>query len=61
MLVTISGVEYEVTADVAAHIRNGRTYLPLRAIGEILGVEFDWGPRAGRTEWVRFTEDRPPT
>ncbi len=61
LLVTIDGVEYDYIADAAAQISYGRTYLPLRAIGEILGVEFDWGPRAGRTEWVRFTEDRPPT
>lgn len=58
--VTASGVEYTVQADVPAHIRDGRTYLPLRALGETLGVEFDWGPRSGRTQWVRFTGNMSP-
>ncbi|NLC12250.1 MAG: copper amine oxidase N-terminal domain-containing protein [Firmicutes bacterium] len=44
----------QVKSDVAAFIRDGRTVLPLRAIGEIFGAEFDWGPKTGGTEWVSF-------
>ena len=44
-----------VVSDVAAFIRDGRTFLPLRAIGEILGAEFDWGPKDADTEWVSFS------
>jgi len=44
-----------VVSDVAAFIKEGRTFLPLRAIGEILGAEFDWGPKDADTEWVSFS------
>ena len=44
-----------VTSDVEAQIIDGRTYLPLRVIGEIFGAEFDWGPKDALTEWVSFT------
>ena len=44
-----------VTADAAAQIVNGRTFLPLRAVGEILDAEFDWGPKDSLTQWVTFT------
>lgn len=36
-----NGVE-TVTLDVAPAIRNDRTYLPIRAIGEALGAYIDW-------------------
>lgn len=49
-----NGVERIVMSDVAASIKNGRTFLPLRAIGEILGAEFDYGPRNSAIEWVSF-------
>jgi len=45
----------EVVADVAAFIRDGRTWLPLRAIGEIFGAAFDWGPKDAATQWVSFS------
>jgi len=45
-----------VVSDVAAFIKEGRTFLPLRAIGEILGAEFDWGPKDADTEWVSFNQ-----
>jgi hypothetical protein len=48
------GVVSQVTSDAAASIRDGRTVLPLRAIGEIFGAEFDWGPKDADTEWVSF-------
>ena len=44
-----------VTSDVAAQIVHDRTFLPLRAVGEILGAEFDWGPKDELTQWVTFT------
>lgn len=50
-----NGHERTVYSDVAAHIRNGRTALPMRAVGEILGAEFDWGPKDSSLEWVRFS------
>ena len=53
--VTEGGILRTETSDVAARIDNGRTYMPLRAVGEILGAEFDWGPRDAATEWVSFT------
>ena len=53
--VTEAGALRTETSDVAARIDNGRTYMPLRAVGEILGAEFDWGPRDAATEWVSFT------
>ena len=53
--VTEDGEERTVTADVAAQIVEDRTYLPLRAVGEIFGAEFDWGPREAMTEWVSFS------
>jgi plastocyanin len=53
--VTEGGVSRTEVADVAARIDNGRTYMPLRAVGEILGAEFDWGPKDAATEWVSFT------
>ena len=49
------GVTRTVTSDVAAQIVHDRTFLPLRAVGEILGAEFDWGPKDSLTEWVSFT------
>ena len=50
--ITENGTVRTVTADVAAQIVNGRTYLPLRAVGEIFGATFDWRPKESRTEWV---------
>jgi len=46
-----------VTADVAPQIVEDRTFLPLRAVGEIFGAEFDWGPKDELTQWVRFSMD----
>jgi glucose/arabinose dehydrogenase len=55
----ISVTESDVTrievSDVAASIRNGRTYMPLRIVGEILGAAFDWGPKDSATQWVSFS------
>ncbi len=42
-------------SDVAAMIQNGRTYMPLRIVGEILGASFDWGPKDSATQWVSFS------
>ncbi len=53
--VTEDGVERTETADVAAQIVEDRTFLPLRAVGEIFGADFDWGPKETVTEWVSFT------
>ncbi|SFH67232.1 Copper amine oxidase N-terminal domain-containing protein [Tindallia magadiensis] len=50
-----NGVERTETSDVAAQIVDGRTVLPLRAVGEILGADFNWGPKDAATEWVSFT------
>lgn len=49
------GVTRTVTADVASQIVDDRTFLPLRAVGEIFGASFDWGPKEARTAWVSFT------
>ncbi len=53
--VTEDGVTRTEMSDVAAQIRNDRTYLPLRSVGEIFGAEFDWGPKEASTEWISFT------
>ena len=55
IVVVSGGFTETVTADVAAFIKDGRTFLPLRAIGEIFGAEFDWGPKDAATEWVSFS------
>lgn len=55
IMVWEDGVERTETSDVAAQIVDGRTVLPLRAVGEILGADFDWGPKDAATEWVSFT------
>ncbi len=55
IVVEEDGVTTTVLSDVAAQIINDRTYLPIRAVGEILGAEFDWGPKETLTEWVSFT------
>lgn len=49
-----NGNEYTIASDVPPQIKEGRTFLPLRAVGEILGTDFDWGPKDGITEWVEF-------
>jgi hypothetical protein len=33
-----------ITLDVAPEIKNGRTFLPLRALGENLGLDLAWEP-----------------
>ena len=53
--VTDGDETYTVMSDVAAQIVNDRTFLPARAVGEIFGAEFDWGPKDALTEWVSFT------
>ena len=53
--VTDGDETYTVMSDVAAQIVNDRTFLPARAVGEIFGSEFDWGPKEALTEWVSFT------
>ena len=53
--VTEAGIKRTVNSDVAAQIVNDRTYLPIRAVGEILGATFDWGPKDSLTEWVSFS------
>ena len=52
--VTENGVERTVESDAAAQIRTGRTVLPLRAVGEILGAEFDYHPKDAPVVWVNF-------
>ena len=54
--VTDGDETYTVMSDVAAQIVNDRTFLPARAVGEIFGAEFDWGPKDALTEWVSFTQ-----
>jgi len=53
--VTDGDETYTVMSDVAAQIVNDRTFLPARAVGEIFGAQFDWGPKEALTEWVSFT------
>lgn len=55
-----NGDESTVTSDVAAQIVEDRTFLPLRAVGEIMGAEFDWGPQDAPTEWVSFVQEKEP-
>ena len=56
IITVVDGDEtYTVMSDVAAQIVNDRTFLPARAVGEIFGAEFDWGPKDALTEWVSFT------
>jgi len=45
-----------ITMDVAAMIKNDRTFLPFRFIAEAFGAEVDWGPKDGPTEWVTFMQ-----
>ena len=52
--VTENGVKRTVESDAAAQIRTGRTVLPLRALGEILGAEFDYHPKDAPVVWVNF-------
>ena len=52
-----NAAERTVTADVAPQIVEDRTFLPLRAVGEIFGAEFDWGPKDELTQWVSFSMD----
>ncbi len=54
ILVTDGGMTYTVKSDAAAQIVNDRTFLPARAVGEIFGSRFDWGPKDRMTEWIRF-------
>lgn len=60
-VIEIVGIEGDekrtIESDVPAQIVNGRTVLPLRAVGGILGAEFDWGPKEEPTEWVNFSYD----
>ncbi len=56
--VTEGGVTRTEEAEVAAQIVDERTYLPLRAVGEIFGAEFDWGPKEALTEWVSFSMEK---
>ena len=53
--VTDGDETYTIMSDVAAQIVNDRTFLPARAVGEIFGATFDWGPKDAMTEWVSFT------
>jgi hypothetical protein len=49
--------EAEVQAfDGAAQIKEGRTFLPFRAIAEAFGAEVDYGPADGPVEWVSFQQ-----
>jgi len=45
-----------ITMDVAAMIKDSRTFLPFRFIAEAFGAEVDWGPKDGPTEWVTFMQ-----
>ncbi|MGI6575359.1 MAG: stalk domain-containing protein [bacterium] len=56
LTVTTDG-EAEVQAfDGAAQIKEGRTFLPFRAIAEAFGAEVDYGPADGPVEWVSFQQ-----
>lgn len=45
-----------ITMDVAAFIRNGRTYLPFRFIAEAFGAEVGYEPKVGPVETVMFKQ-----
>lgn len=46
--VTKGGVDTTITTEVAAKISNNRTFVPIRAIGELFGEVVDWD-KNGRT------------
>lgn len=52
--ITNNDKQHLVVSDVAPQVKEGRTFLPIRTIGEILGINFNWGPKKGDTEWVEF-------
>lgn len=52
-----TGEAETIEMDVAALIRNDRTFLPFRFIAEAFGAEVDWGPKDAPTEWVTFTQE----
>ncbi len=47
---------FVMAMDVAALIRNGKTYLPFRFIAEAFGAEVEWGPLNAPIEWVAFVD-----
>jgi len=56
LTVTKDGEAEVVTFDAAAQIKDGRTFLPFRAIAEAFGAEVDYGPADGPVEWVSFSQ-----
>jgi hypothetical protein len=46
-----------ITLDTPAYIKNGRTYLPVRALGESLGAQVSWDEEA-RTVTLKRGDDR---
>jgi hypothetical protein len=55
LTVTKDGEAEVMTFDGAAQIKEGRTYLPFRAIAEAFGAEVDYGTDAeGYVTWVSF-------
>ena len=55
LTVTKDGEAEVMTFDGAARIKEGRTYLPFRAIAEAFGAEVDYGTDAeGYVTWVSF-------
>jgi len=45
-----------IVMDVAALIRDGRTFLPFHFIAESFGAEVEWGPINAPIEWVTFID-----
>ncbi len=57
LTVTKDGEAEVVTFDAAAQIKDGRTFLPFRAIAEAFGAEVDYGTDAeGYVTWVSFEQ-----
>lgn len=46
----LDGAEKEMA--FAPFIEDGRTFVPVRFVAEEFGLEADWGPREGMTQWV---------
>jgi hypothetical protein len=56
LTVTKDGEAEVVTFDAAAQIKDGRTFLPFRAIAEAFGAEVDYGPKDAPVQWVSFEQ-----
>ena len=51
---------FPVEMDVAPYIKDGRTMLPVRFVGEAFGATFDYGPKIGAVEWVKGVREESP-